>query len=404
MKKMIDKLVLHIPFLDSFCVKYYDKSKDRELFHVPIKTLPITLVANECHVASDGSIIVDRLSTKFESLPSSFSSMAIKVYNDGLNSDAFVAIKCSPSKLIQGHNVFGINCFKKSARNMLSLLATSNPALFSMLDIKHTQISEFDLTYSSFIPNPSSKRLFLDYIGNISQGQTKNRGSNYATTRYFGAKNTRLKSLKIYSKFEEVEQDLSKLHHENDQKRFEILSDILNTDFCKNAVRFEASIKKRYLQRRGIPTNLFDFLHYTDQNVDFNQEIWADAFADIFKALDGQELKMMNDEAVYQKIFSVHSGISQSGSVTTQKVNRVFAFYSSLKTLGFYHLKQITSYPTFMRNIHELELCGFSRAYLQNLNADHGAVIIPILRFIEIDFSKQHPTNYIEAPDLQFAS
>lgn len=401
---MIDKLVLHIPFKDELCVKFYDKKRDKEFYHIDVRILPLKLSSPECFIDSEGKITVDRLATRFESIPSSFASMALKCYPDGQNSDAFVSIKCSPSKLIQGHNVYGINCWKKAARNMLSLLAVANSKLFDMLDVKHTQVSEFDITYSTFINNPTTKRQLLDYLSSISQGQTSKRGSNYSSTCYYGSKKTRLKSLKIYSKHEEVQHELTTISKIDEPLRYEILEKIEKTEYCKNAVRFEATIKKRYLQRRGIPVNLFEFIQYTEQNQNFNKEIWTESFKDIFKALEGQEMKYINDELIYQQISKYHSSETKNGKISLQKVNRVFSFYQSLKTLGYYHLKGTTNRWTFRRSVAELEECGFSRAYLQNLTKEHGLVVTQIAKIIKIDFSQQHPADYKEADDLRFAS
>ena len=398
---MIDKLVLNIPFKDCFCIEVYNKKLERFNHVVPIRALPVTLCANECVVKRDGSIEIGSLRTKFESLPSSFSNMAMKIYNDGMNSDSYVSIKCSPSKLLQGHNVYGINCFKKSARNMLSLLAVSNPDLYSMLDVRFTEVAEFDLTYSAFVSNAKTKMMLLDYLTNVSQGQTKNRGSNYSTTCYFGAKNSRLKRLKIYSKHEEVINEISKLDARKDALKLSVLNAIEKTEFCKNAVRFEATLKKRYLQRQGIPCNLFDFIHYVEQNENFNQAMWQTAFDDIFKALEGQTIKMTNDDKIYSAIRAAHSTFNSSGVENLRSVNRIFSFYQTLKTLGYSHVKAVTTPRTFYRNIKELENSGFSRSFLQNLDKSSGASVIPIHRLVEIDFSVQHPPGYVESEDLE---
>ena len=398
---MIDMLVLNIPFKDEYCVEVYNKKHDRHNYVVPIRSLPVTLSAKECTILANGELNVGRLSTNFESLPSSYSNMAMKVYNDGLNSDAYVCIKCSPSKLLQGHNVYGINCFKKAARNMLAILAVSNSRLYSMLDIRFTEVSEFDLTYSTQLANEKTKMLVLDHLSRTSGGQTKNRGSNYATTVYWGAKNSRLKRLKAYSKYEEVENDISNLDPKKDGHKIEILESIKNTEFCKNALRFEATLKKRYLQRMGIPINLFSFLQYVEQNTDFNNVMWKTAFKDVFKSLGGQTIKMINDDNIFAAIRKTHSSYNSKGVENLTKVNRIYSNYQVMKSLGYQHMKAITSDRTFYRYVKELKESGFSQSFLQNLNSETGSIVVPVLHLVEIDFSKQHPKDYLQPEDLK---
>lgn len=393
---VIDKIVLHIFFKDHNLIKI--GAGDNEKYILPITRIPLDLAADHCTIDTCGNVTVSDLRTKFESLPSSLGSMAMKVYNDGMNTDPFVAIKCSPAKIAQGHNVYGHTDFKHCVDDMLSLLAVSHPVLFNMLDLTHINISEFDITYSAHIKSTKIRQAFVDYLKNVSKGQTKSQGDNYNTTVHFGAKNSRLKRLKVYLKYNEVKERIEKC---KDEKQKRILESVVEKSICKDAVRFEATIKKRYLERNKVPYELKKFLNYLESEENFFVNVWNDAFANIFSSFKGKEMKILDDDVVFKKIISFYGTVNKKGNVSHTKANRVFAFYQTLKIMGFDQLKSNNSRATFHRNIAELEHCGFSRSYLQNLNKDTGCSITQIVQVIKIDFGKQVPDDYVK-PDLLF--
>lgn len=395
---MLDKLVLHIPFRSEH-LRWTGKAND-ELPHVPVSALPVPLTAMDVKINDDGSYRVQGLATRFESLSSGHSGMAMKVYDKGMNCDPVVCLKCSPVKLLQGHNLFGFDDLRKAAVNMVALLAVIYPELYKMLAVEHTYISEFDVTYAIFIENQTTKMMFLDHLKSVSKGQTKNRGDAYATTIYFGAKNSRLKQLKVYSKREEMLEDAKKALKKGFARSSELITTLSNTDYAHNAVRFEATIKKRYLERKGLPFKLKDLVKHIDKHPEFYRSFWYDAFSDVLSALEGQEIQMINDDSVYAKIDAVYAKPLASGKISHTKTNRLFSFYQTLKAMGYDHLARVQSKTTFYRNMSELEAAGFSRSYLQNVHKAQGAKVIPLARIVKIDFSRQLPEGYVMPPDL----
>jgi len=397
---MIDKLVLHSPFKTKHLA--WIGSDKNETAYIPIDSLP-------CDIETTGNIIrhpdgtksFEELKTKFESLPSSHSGMAFKIFENGLNCDPFVMIQCSPAKLLQGHNLYGFDDLKKSGINMLALLSDVYPELYDMLDIPKTEVSEFDLNYSVFIENPETKKLLLDHLRWVSKGQTKNRNDNYATTIYFGQKISRLKKLKVYSKFEEMLEDAKKMLKKGYKESAAIIKQLAGTDRAKQAVRFEATIRKRFLERRAIPVNFFELSDYLINNQWAYKTLFTEAWKDIFDALSGQEIKIMNDETIYQAIHDAfHTVDERTGNIRTQKVNRLFQFYQTMKSLGYEHLKTTTSRSAFHRNITDLRVAGLSLSTLQNLKKEEGAKIYQIARLIEINWDNQVPDDYQLPDDL----
>ncbi|NMU24571.1 replication protein, partial [Vibrio parahaemolyticus] len=56
----------------------------------------------------DGNTSISSLRHPWESVPSSYTSIAMKVFQgSGFRPNACVELKCSPAKILQGHNVYG---------------------------------------------------------------------------------------------------------------------------------------------------------------------------------------------------------------------------------------------------------------------------------------------------------
>lgn len=397
---MLDKLELHIPFKAEHL---RENSASEGVYYVPLESLPLSidLVSNDVRRLPDGTFDVGSLQTKFESLPSSHSGMACKVYTEGGPTfTPFVSIKCSPCKLLQGHNLFGFDSIETGASNMLFLLRDVHPELVDMLDFHEIEVSQIDITYSSMIPRHEDQLLFMDFLRSVSYGQTKNRGDNYQTSMYFGSKQSRLKRLKAYLKAAEMGEELKKHIREKNDDKVILFKELLQTDFARHAVRWEATICKRWLQRRGYPSNLWALIDETEQFTNFYQECWRNAWADVFKSMQGQTVTKMNDKSVYQAIEDAHVNYTKAGKKSLVKVNRLFSFYQTVKTLGLDHVKDMHSESQYYRNVSDLEAAGFSRATLQNLHKNSGATVIPMTRFIEVDFTKQLPADYQMPPNL----
>jgi II/X family phage/plasmid replication protein len=241
---MIDKLVLRCAFSDQLMLKI-------ESLNIPM----------EASITAEGEVY--DLRHAWERIPSSFAPMAFKVFDfrdSAKEGEAFVEIKASPAKLMQGHNVFGSDDIKLCALSLIELLAETYPLCFSELDQKTWEVVEVDITYFSRLKDQRETHQFINALQNVSSGQTKSR-TGYCGTAYFGKKNSRLKSIKVYDKEGEVREYLKKLEKQGDT------SDLLRfytpelIDFTKGMVRWEVTLKKRWFERRHIPTKLTKLIH-----------------------------------------------------------------------------------------------------------------------------------------------
>jgi II/X family phage/plasmid replication protein len=363
---MIDKLVMRCRF---------HNAEDFDL-----KSLSIPLQAT---LDPDGEMYA--LRHAWESIPSSFTDLAFKVFDATEDHDPFIEIKASPAKLKQGHNVYGSDDLGECAYTLIEVLFKGYPALFGDLDYSSWEVVETDVTYHSWADSEHQAQEFIRALTNVSKGQTKNR-TGYDSTAYFGKKNSRLKKIKVYLKLLEIMGFIQAEQRRGDPRKLlqhyppELL------DWCKGMIRWEASLKKRWFERRGIPTNLFEMVKVFDA-----QAYWKEALSDLFEALEGKHMKTVRDEDVRNDLRRLFPTINQkTGTITYGKADAAYRTYRAIKSDGWIEVKSTMSDSSFYRHLDMISECGLSRAYLQNLHQG-GCEVIPFIRYATVEFRNQYP-------------
>lgn len=413
---MIDKLVLQIPFKDEFII--LDDSKERGVLDVNRIIYSGVNLASRSISVINGHYHLDDLHHPFESLPSSYESMAMKIYHQPVNQFPHVAIKCSPAKLMQGHNVYGSNDPLLCGGEMMALLAASYPVLADMLDFHLTELSEIDTTFSVRAASQEHCDQFILSCGNVSNGQTKKR-EGYATTAYFGAKNSRLKRNKIYAKYHEVLETIKRLKRENQFTPIKGSNDRIGVndhlirinesilEYSRGLIRFEPNIHKRYLQRRGIPTGFLAFCKYAqdfqaENGYPLTQHLFQLTFKEIFAAFEGVTMNVYQDDKLLDQLKSDHVTYGKkTGKPSHNAAFTAFRTYRAIRSDGWEAVQKSMSSSTFYRHIGMLQESGVSRAWLQNMNSARQNNVVPMVNLIKVDFSNQHPADYQE-PVSQF--
>lgn len=408
---MIDIGRISIPFKEEFCSG--DAAENRGYVDLQMcQWSGAKLEAGEIEYDSYGSLSASRLRHPYESIASSNSSLSFKIFSGGENYWPFVEIKASPAKLLQGHNVYGSCDVEKCFMSLIHTFITGMPDLVGMLDIHLAEVRQIDVTFTAQMENQSQGRQAISALKNISSGQTRNSKNSHATTCYFGInsngrKSSRHKQLKIYLKGFELEHQIKELLKKSKnssssafKKQLEIMQSNDVVSFAKNALRFEASILPRMFARLGIPTHLGDFLDYSENyNGCLVQDLWTEAFKDVFSALGDENMNCFNDEEILNKLKIDFNTVSEkTGNTSYSKAERLFRFYRSFKNEGFDEVKRTTPEKTFYRNMKEL-CTVVSKAHLQNLKGI-ASNVVPMLRVINVDFSKQHPSSYVEPKHL----
>jgi hypothetical protein len=414
----------------------------------------------------EGGYDVEDLSHAWESLPSSYTPMAFKVFHQSLGKrlDPGVELKASPAKLLQGHNVFGPTSIRKGAEVMLKWLAGSYPDLWAKLDVLSIEVYALDCTFSARTPNEQTALQVIQFMRGVSNGQTRNRGDDYETTAYWGAKDGRLRKIKAYLKgpefqrqLEEVKKaargassnpeprdDLDNAHvrawkvlkrearcamsHLSAARTLRVMQDPRLQEFARLLLRLEATVMHRWLERRNLPTNLWELCDYQealrDQERCFIQECWSAVTGELFAAFEGMTMKRIDDEKVLAALIEKYTKVGKGkwtkaradkatgtiippmfvpGKASDAYARNLFRTYRSLKDYGWEETMDSMARRTFYDHVRDLEAAGISKAMLQNLKEyDNTRNVVPILRLLEVDFSAQVPDWYVE-PSVEAA-
>lgn len=394
---MLDHLRLMIPFDASLVVT--DSEGRMGLVAVDLHELEIPLAARAVEKYEDGSVHATALYHPYESLPTSFTAMAMKVHLDSSQWPC-VELKASPAKIMQGHNVFGTDDIETGALEMLGFLAEAYPSMYGMLWIQGTEVHHLDITYSARLKDEQQVKLVIDYFSRVSNGQTRSSKKQFDGSCYWGGETSRLINHKAYAKYAEFMAQLDeyrKRASKNDahaKRVLDVMQDSRLIDWTQGLLRWESRLKHRYLQRRGIPTNLFELIKHQRANPDLLQTLWLDATKSIFEALRGQTMKATDHDSVYKRLCATYQTVTPRGKVSLTKARNLFNFYCALEIHGAKTMKEQYSERQYYQLLSDLVAAGFSKAFLQNLHTDNKSNVIPLLKFTEVDFSAQLPSWY----------
>lgn len=401
---MLDHLCINVPFESSF----FGLNEAGEYFFIDVDlhSIEIPLASRSVHKNEDGEIKANALFHPFESVPTHYTGMAMKVFFDSSYAP-YVQIKASPAKLLQGHNVFGSDDIEQGAFEMIGFLFEAYPTLSRMLNWSDSWVSHIDVTYSARVKDQNTAHKVLDFLSNVSNGQTRLSKKKFDTSVYWGGQTSRLVNHKCYLKHDEFikqweeQKQLALKNNKAAQRVVEVMSDHKLIEWTIGLLRFESRLKKRWLERNNIPTNLFDLIRFQKENPQILQQLWSKATSKIFEALRGQTMKVVDDTSVLEAIEKSEIVKRANGKPSHVKVRNLFALYCLVREKGIEEIKANYSKASFHRLLTDLMLCGFSKAYLQNLHEEKANNIIPFVKLVEIDFNQQLPEWY-QPPVSQF--
>lgn len=410
---MIDLLKLSIPFKESELI-IIKSSDGLNGIYIDLECVSrisgLRLSARSVEYEIDGDLTVTGLNHPFDSLPTHYSGIAMKIYAGSPNRLPCVEIKASPAKILQGHNVFGSTDLELCGVELLVNLSVALPELYELLDIENTLIDRIDVTFSARVENQFKAEQVINALRNVSNGQTKKtRAQDWDSTCMWN-ENSRHRVLVAYLKHPELMRQYESLRKNIKENSPEYMRNSLNVlgnpdlhEFAVGLVRFEARLKQRYLSSLGLPLKLFDAIEY-QREYEINgkcliSEFWKKSFSELMAALAGGEMNIYSDNEVLQKLKTEYSTITASGNTSYAKALRIFGFYRRLINEGYDNVKQTMTKPSFYRSLTELLSAGFSKAQLQQLNSTKNNVV-PLIQVINIDFNNQRPSWYVEPVSL----
>lgn len=406
-------LKISVPFKPEFLLESAQNSQGESVSYVDIRECSrrgIGLEAKVVHFTGESAlddIEVADLRHPYQSLPTSFTGMAFKIFQGTSLRDACVELKASPAKILQGHNVYGSTNIITGAYEMLMALYNSFPDFAEMVDFTRATLDAIDCTFSARAKTELQAKQVINQLKSVANKQMRASVRNeHETTCYF-SRGSRHVDRKVYLKGFEFNRQLNQLRalqekgdHSNDRV-IDVMSDPNLINYARNLIRFEAGAKRRYLDEMGVPKNLFEACKFQDEyEKDGNcliKDIWSKAFSPLLEALEGQKMNIFNDEEVHNKLKTLYGKLTPKGNVSYSKADRVFRLYRSLVSDGYDAVKaSYSTRATFYNNLNLLLDAGFSKAQIQNLKGNGTDNVVPLLQVIDIDFSQQRPADFVE--------
>lgn len=411
---VIDLLQLSIPFKSEHVTEVLS-ADERGGRYIKLEEIArrtgLRLTARDVEFEISGDLQVTGLSHPYESLPSHYSSLAVKVHQGTHLAAPRVELKASPAKLLQGHNVFGPTDVSLCAEALFTPFCMAMPLLADYLDFENTYIAKIDCTFSARLKTINQTRQVMDILRNVSNGQTKatksTRSQNYDSTVYWNESSNSVRR-KAYLKGQEIQADLDDCkialrrspNDETLKRRINVLSNPDLIEWAALLVRFETSLFPRKLYDLNIPTKLFDLISY---QIEYEKEgrnliydMWSAGFNELFESFKGTVMNIYDDEKILELLKSAYHSTTPKGNITYSKAQRIFGFYRRLVNEGYDEVFKTMPRRTFYDNINLLIAAGISKAQLQNLQSDKKNNVIPLVQLIQVDFSKQYPDWYVE--------
>ena len=399
---MLDKIVMWIPIDDSLL----DRSEDGRysIFNFDLLDLDLKIGSYDVFKDHEGNVKTQVLHHVWSKIPTSHTAMSFKLFHEGFI-HPYVELKCSPAKIMQGHNVYGTDWIEQGALEMLGFLSEVQPTLYSMLAISETEVKQLDATYSFRFRDDKEAEKVLALMRNVSTQHIRKstKDATFKNTLYFGSERCKRYARKVYVKSNEFREQLEeqiKLAKKNDkcaQRVVSVMSDPDLQAFAKGLLRFETGIKAYAMKEQGIPTNLFQLIRYQRANPNFLQALWLKSNDQLFKAFEGENMKLSDHETVFKKILEVHKTVSTEKKICLRKTNEMMDFYLLLENIGVEEVKKQYTLKRFLNLFGELLESGFTSTVLQRLhvnpvqNFDHVSVYIQLYKA----FKKEIPAGTV---------
>ena len=215
---MIDTAVVNIPFKLDFVAHSLDKN-DRAVGIVDLRLCH----EHGCKVAageiidwvSSGVAEITSLRSCWDSIASSNSSLAFKIFAGSETYFPFVQIKGSINKILSGHNVFGSDN-PNLILSLVQALILAMPDFSEMLDFSNAELKQLDCTYSAHAENENISLQVIQACKRVHSGQTQVSKNSHETTNYWGMsgkgkRSSRNKLLKQYLKWFEVQHQIKEI-------------------------------------------------------------------------------------------------------------------------------------------------------------------------------------------------
>lgn len=389
---MIDWLTINIPIANCALLKQFTHEPFGHVDYSQFNEHGLRTAAKDVFF-EDGHWRCADLLHPWESVPSRHGGMAIKLVDATKISPAYLCIKGSPAKLVQGHNAFGSEDLQYCTFILIGLLVHTYGSLNDLLDMQNASFSRIDLTRSAYVGSPHQVKAVLDYLRPLSHRQTR-KADGYESCVYFGSGLSTHKHLCVYGKEEEIRAELIKARKGTNQQRIAALE--LALEFSKNVIRFEARIKKDLIQKIfGTRKMLKVIEQFKDPSKP--TELFNRAWKDIFDTFTAQDV-VRSDKDVFDKLLALAETEQEIAGkkFTAGRAKAVYRTYTAIIDRGFAEAthKEIMSSSAKSEHLAALRAVGVSKAFLQQHQDANGTNVINMVRMVDIQPLDLKPEGY----------
>jgi len=127
--------------------------------------------ARDVQVGPGGAVSVQRLAFHWDSLPTSYTGIGVKIFNrhGGRRGAACgvprVVLRCSPAKVLQGHNLTGdVVCIRDAAEIVISRAFAALPELVDLVDLEGALVDEIHVTGGVLCATPTQVQQVIERL------------------------------------------------------------------------------------------------------------------------------------------------------------------------------------------------------------------------------------------------
>ncbi len=391
------------------------------------------LSARDVQIAPSGQISVSQLGFHWESLPSSYSGIAVRVCRrhhgrgNGDSASPRVTVRCSPAKVLQGHNLIAdVYSVADAAEIILSRVLFALPEIAQLLDLERTLVDEIHVTSGLLCQSPVQVQQIIERMrsfryrqwraADTAQGDLSRGLAGYKTSLYFGAGSSYHREC-MYHKGPEVADQAREARRAADRDPENVLLRE-RAELLERPEIVADAAKTLRLEGRWLRRGLTDFLAQLGYEWDGSfrelaaieaemadcgvgpaqtlfSRLWAKSWRPLIDQLNlgDPDMDLTDLEGVIARLHDTFDTYDCRGRRRTATANRAKNFLMTCMSYGWTTANSpgLGGYPasTVSRAVRDLEVVGISRAQLQDLDGTaqsrrDAAVVVSMRRVIEV--------------------
>lgn len=271
---------------------------------------------------------------------------------------SYIRLQGSPARIIgDGDNVFSSGAsaaldLAGCAYRMIAFVSQHTGVSLNAVSIKDWQITRVDVTENLFLGSLPAVRQALAILRDCEGGRY--RVSQQAGDTVYWSHKSRLRSGKAYAKGAELAHKMLQAGKSKIPQSMRNYSNI-EMELAAGLLRLELKLAAQFWRER-ILCNWYDF------TPEMLKHEWSDYFS---RMIGGAEI--MKTEDIYTRLLNVVD-VDKNGKPKEGRAKAAYALWLLIKSEGWQKARDITSKPTWYRNLGYLRAAGLSDADISKGN------------------------------------